>query len=73
MKTTDFIKAIEIISANHSNEIVINKVKADRSCPSQDNPSLHIKNCVPAAINNLLKAGYMLSMSDGLLVVDKIF
>lgn len=72
MKKTDFITALEIISENHSNEVIINKVREDLSCPDASKPTLHIKNCVPAVINKLIKASYMLSMQDGLLSVDKL-
>jgi len=72
MKTSDFIKAIEIICQHHSNEIVINKCKEGGQVPDPFTPTLHIKNCVPSVVHKLVEAGFMVSMTNGLLSVDKI-
>lgn len=73
MKTNDFLKAIEILTLHHSNELIINKVKPNGSVSKVlESPTIHIKNCVPSVINKLIENGFMLSVEDGLLSVDKI-
>jgi len=71
MKTNELLKAIEILSLHHSNEVIINKVSNNGSIGNlcSGEPSLHVVNCVPAAINELLKAGFTLSMDHGFLSV----
>jgi hypothetical protein len=73
MKVKDFYDAIEILTKHHSNEIVINKVEPHgQVSPVLESPTIHIKNCVPSVVNKLVKAGFMVSMTNGLLSVDKI-
>lgn len=72
MKQVDFLTAIEILTAHHSNEVIINKSTGHGSTTGNElNPTLHIKNCVASAVNKLIKAGYSLSMNEGLMSVDK--
>lgn len=69
MKPENLQKAIEIISAHHSTEIIINK-------PINNNANvnnLYIKNCVPSVIDKLRDAGFSLSMIEGLMHVDDVF
>lgn len=70
----DFITALEIISKHHSTELVINT-------PSNNNFvgyigrskfRLHLKECVPAVINSLIKEGFILKMGPEGLEVIKI-
>jgi hypothetical protein len=69
MRTQDFLKAIEIISQNHSSKIVINycppngQVKIDNS--------IGILECCAAVTSKLNDEGYSLSMHNGFLNVDK--
>jgi hypothetical protein len=66
MKKEAFLKAIEIISVNHSTQIYINKPDNNfvGSLGSSEF-SIKITNCCPSVINNLIKEGYLLSMKDG--------
>lgn len=72
MKVKDFYDAIEILTKHHSNEIVINQCKQGGQVPDSSSPTLHIKNCVPSVVQKLVKAGFMVSMTNGFLSVDKI-
>lgn len=72
MKAKDFIQAIEILTAHHSNEVIINKSSGHMSSTgNEQSPTLHVKDCVPSAINKLIAAGFTLGMNNGLLSVDK--
>ena len=71
MKATNFIKAVTILTENHSNEIIVNIAKGHMTkTGNAENPTLHIKNCTASAINKLKEAGFSLSMDNGLLSVD---
>lgn len=71
MKTVNFIKALEIISENHSTEISINYVKPNGFVDvGKSNPTLRIKSCCAGVVNRLHDAGYALSMDNGSLVVE---
>jgi hypothetical protein len=70
MEKADVLKAVEIMLDNHSNNISINKLaKGDSFVPNA--AKLVIHDCVPAVVNKLKEAGFMLSMSsvhNGMLV-----
>lgn len=69
----DFITALEIISKHHSTELAINTPINDFvGYIRQSKFRLHIKKCVPAVINGLIKEGFILSMGPEGLKVDKI-
>lgn len=71
MKPANLLEAIAILSKNHSNEVIINKSTGHGSTTgSESKPTLHIKNCTAAAVNNLKAAGFTLSMNDGLMTVE---
>jgi hypothetical protein len=71
MKATNFIKAVTILTENHSNEIIVNISRGHISnTGNAENPTLHIKNCTASSINKLKEAGFSLSMDNGLLSVD---
>ena len=73
LDSKDFIKALEIISKHHSTELAINTPKNNFvGNMGQTEFRLHIKKCVPAVINNLIKEGFILSMGPEGLEVDKI-
>lgn len=73
LNSKDFTTALEIISKRHSTELAI---KTPRNSfvgnIGQTKFRLHIKKCVPAVINNLVKEGFILSMGPEGLEVDKI-
>ena len=72
MKQVDFITAIEILTINHSNEVIINKSTGHGSTTGNElNPTLHIRSCVASAVNKLIAHGFSLSMHEGLMSVDK--
>ena len=72
MKTEDFILVINILTLHHSNEIIINKVGDGESVTKVlENPTIHIKNCVPSVIDKLTKNGFTVGMSNGLMYVNK--
>lgn len=72
MKAQDFIKAIEILTDHHSNEVIINKSTGHGSTTGNSSePTLHIKNCVGSVVNKLISNGFSLSMHDGLMTIDK--
>ena len=72
MKLQEFLKALEIISANHSTELIINKpVNNFVGDLGTTKFTLQIKNCCASVINKLLAEKYSVSMVDGLLSVDK--
>jgi len=73
MNKENFFKALEIISAHHSSEIVINQpINNFVGDLGKCKWSIHIKKCVPAAINELIQAGYMLDMGEYGLSVSKL-
>lgn len=72
MKTADFNQAILIITAHHSNEIQINKVKPNgQVSPVLASPTIIITKCCASVVNKLIADGFSLSMYDGGLYVDK--
>ena len=72
MKNSNFLKAVKIFSKQHSIEILINQVNTGGSVGDiLENPTIHIKNSNASTVNNLIKAGFSLSMTkNGLLVED---
>lgn len=73
LNSKDFTTALEIISKNHSTELAINTPKNNFiGYMGQTEFRLHIKNCQPSVVNNLIKAGYILNMGPEGLEVDKI-
>lgn len=73
LNSKDFTTALEIISKHHSTELVINTPR-DNSVEymGQSKFRLHLKKCVPAVINGLIKEGFILGMRSEGLEVDKI-
>lgn len=73
LNSKDFITAIEIISKHHSTELVIN-TPSNNSVGDigQSKFRLHLKKCVPAVINSLIKEGFILKMGPEGLEVIKI-
>lgn len=73
MTLEQFNGAIQIISAKHSSIVKINTPKngfvGDMGSGFF---RLHITECVPAVVNDLIAAGFMLSMTADGLMVDKI-
>jgi hypothetical protein len=70
MKPKNFLKAIEIMTENHTNEIIINKSTGHGSTTGDEkNPTLHIVHCTASTINKLMGAGFSLSMNKGFLSV----
>ena len=71
MKLNNFLKAIEIISENLSTQLYINK-PYDNFGGNLGNTeySIRIKDCCAKVINNLIEAGFSLSMKDGLTSVN---
>lgn len=68
-----FTTALEIISKHHSTELAINTpINNFVGYIGQSKFRLHIKKCVPAVINSLVKEGFILSMGPEGLEVDKI-
>lgn len=77
LNSKDFITALEIISKHHSTELAINTpintpINNSIGYIGQSKFRLHIKKCVPAVINGLIKEGFILSMGPEGLEVDKI-
>lgn len=69
----DFITALEIISKHHSTELAINTPSNNFvGYIGQSKFRLHIKKCVPAVINSLIKEGFILRMGPEGLEVNKI-
>lgn len=69
----DFTTAIEIISKHRSTELAINT--PNNNSVGYMRPSefrLHLKKCVPAVINSLVKEGFILSLGPEGLEVNKI-
>lgn len=71
MKKEDFILAINILTMHHSNEIIINHVKPNGQVGLLEEPTIHIKNCVPSVVDKLTKNGFTVGMSNGLMTVNK--
>ena len=73
LNSKDFTTALGIISKHHSTELAINTPRNNFvGYMGKTRLSLHIKQCVPAVINNLVKEGFILSMGPEGLEVDKI-
>lgn len=73
LNSKDFTTALEIISKHHSTELAINTPNNNFvGYIGQSKFRLHLKKCVPAVINNLIKGGFMLRMGPEGLEVDKI-
>lgn len=66
MKKNDFITALELLSENHSTELIINQpINNFVGELGSKEWTIHITNCVPAVINKLIDAGYSLRMEKG--------
>lgn len=73
LNSKDFTTALEIISKQHSTELAINTpINNSVGYIGQSKFRLHIKKGVPSVINNLIEAGFILSMGPEGLEVDKI-
>ena len=73
LNSKDFITALEIISKHHSTELAINTPSNDFvGYIGQSKFRLHLKKCVPAVINSLIKEGFTLKMGPEGLEVIKI-
>lgn len=59
----DFTTALKIISKHHSTELVINAPSNNLvGYIGQSKFRLHLKKCIPAVINNLIKRDFILRM-----------
>jgi len=73
LNSKDFTTALGIISKHHSTELAINTPSNNFiGYIGQSEFRLHLKKCAPAAINSLIKEGFILSMGPEGLEVDKI-
>lgn len=73
LNSKDFTTAPEIISKHHSTKLAINTpINNFVGYIGQSKFRLHIKKCVPAVINSLIKEGFILRMGPEGLEVDKI-
>lgn len=73
LNSKDFTTALEIISKHPSIELAINTPRKNSvGYMGQTGFRLHIKKCVPAVINNLIKEGFILGMGPEGLEVNKI-
>lgn len=73
LNSKDFTTALEIISKNHSTKLVINTPNNNFvGYIGQSKFRLHLKECVPAVINGLIKEGFLLKMGPEGLEVIKI-
>lgn len=73
LNSKDFTTALEIISKHQSTELVINTPRNNLAgYIGQSNFRLHLKKCVPAVINSLVKGGFILRMGPEGLEVEKI-
>ncbi len=71
MKLKNFLEAIEIISANHSTQLFINKPYDSYVGElGKTEYSIRIKDCCASVMNDLIDAGFSLSMEDGLTSVN---
>lgn len=71
MRQEDFTAAITICTLHHSTELIINQCSENGQVPDFKNPTLRIKNCVPAVVSKLMAMGFSLSMRNGLMSVEK--
>ena len=73
MKKVDFMLALEILSENHTTKITINQpIDHFVGNLGKSEWTIHINRCVPAVTAKLIQAGYMLSMTEYGLLVEKI-
>ena len=73
LNSKDFTTALEIISKHHSTELAINTpINNFVGYIKRPQFRLHLKKCVPAVINNLVKEGFILRMGPEGLEVEKI-
>lgn len=73
LNSKDFTTALETISKHHSTELAINTPSNNFvGYMGQAEFRLHLKKCVPAVINDLIKEGFILSMGPEGLEIDKI-
>lgn len=73
MTLENFNNAILIISGHHSSVVKINTPKNNFVGDLGDKEfCLHISKCVPSVVNKLVDAGFMLSMTDEGLLVEKV-
>lgn len=73
MTSEQFTNAIKIISKHHSSVVKINTPKNGFAGNLGETEfRLHITQCVPSVVNRLVEAGYMLSMTEDGLMVDKV-
>jgi hypothetical protein len=73
LNSKDFITALEIISKHHPTELAINTPSHNFvGYIGQSKFRLHLKKCVPAVINSLIKEGFILKMGPEGLEVIKI-
>ncbi|KKN85475.1 hypothetical protein LCGC14_0277940 [marine sediment metagenome] len=64
------MEALEICAENHSTKLTLNHLMGKDSVPSAQ--PLVIHNCVPAVIDKLKTAGFMLGMSEYGMTVDHL-
>ena len=73
LNSKDFTTALEIISQHHSTELAINTPLNNNFVGYIGSQfRLHLKKCIPAVINSLIKEGFILRMGPEGLEVDKI-
>jgi hypothetical protein len=72
LNSKDFTTALEIISKHHSELAINTPINNFVGYIGQSKFRLHLKKCVPAVINNLVKEGFILRMGPEGLEVDKI-
>lgn len=73
MTREQFNEAMDIIVRHHTTKVSINLPKNNFVGKiGQTEFRLHITDCVPSVINNLVHAGYMLDMTPDGLSVDKL-
>ena len=63
MRTTNLLKVIELAAAHHSTTLTINQVRPNDVVSNAIPVVIH--DCVPALVDKLKDAGFLLSMSDG--------
>lgn len=73
MKKEAFFHAIEIISKHHTSKITINQpINGFCGDLGTGKWTIHIQECCPAVINELLSEGFMLGMGQYGLSVSKL-
>lgn len=73
LNSKDFTTALGIISKHCSTELAINTLNNNFvEYIGQSKFRLHLKKCVPAVIDGLIKEGFILRMGPEGLEVDKI-